>query len=257
MQYGILNGQKVKASPEIKGAKCQCCDSDLVAKCGTVKIWHFAHSVKNNCSSWYKPMTEWHKQWQECFSEQYREIVHKDPETGEKHIADIKIPIAGKELVIEFQNSPISRKEVESRDKFYKDVIWVINGETFPTEYDRNRIGFLDFKYELQDIDGKIYQVYDNSNRSVCNIHPKTNYQEIKKFLPYQKFQTAYNKFTDLSNKIIYIDFGGGNMGFFKDISLRRIYYCGVDNMVELGNWGRYTVIQEITKEQFLKTFAR
>jgi competence CoiA-like predicted nuclease len=99
MIYGLLNGEKVEASPEIKNAKCQCCDSDLIAKCGEIKIWHFAHKSKNDCSSWWKPMTEWHKSWQEQFPKKYREVVHKDPETGEKHIADIK---TDDDVIIEF-----------------------------------------------------------------------------------------------------------------------------------------------------------
>jgi competence CoiA-like predicted nuclease len=129
MIYGILNGEKVEASPEIKNAKCQCCDSDLIAKCGEIKIWHFAHKTKNDCSSWWKPMTEWHKSWQEQFPKKYREVVHKDPETGEKHIADIK---TDDDVIIEFQHSPISIKEIQSRENFYgKKMIWVLDGKNY------------------------------------------------------------------------------------------------------------------------------
>ena len=41
-----------------------------------------------------------------------------------KHIADIKLPDG---LVIEFQDSHISRQKIEDREAFYENMIWIIN----------------------------------------------------------------------------------------------------------------------------------
>lgn len=46
--------------------------------------------------------------------------------TGEKHIADVK---NSNGLVLEFQHSPIHPKEVNSREKFYEEMIWVVDGK--------------------------------------------------------------------------------------------------------------------------------
>ena len=45
--------------------------------------------------------------------------------TGEKHIADVR---TDKGLVIEFQHSPIKPDELTAREKFYKDMLWVVDG---------------------------------------------------------------------------------------------------------------------------------
>jgi competence CoiA-like predicted nuclease len=252
MIYGLLNGEKIEASPEVKNAKCQCCNSDLIAKCGDIKIWHFAHKTKNECSSWWKPMTEWHKNWQEQFPKNCREVVHKCQETGEKHIADVKIQIAGKELVIEFQNSPISKKEIKSRDLFYKDIIWVLNGEKYEfyqSEHTRN--------YSLCANDNKIYQVFENGNISLCKICRSTDYDEIYKYLKYQSLKFTHNNFIYLTDKPIYIDFGNGKMGYIKWLNLRPVHYQSYSNTVTLLSYDTYHIIVEITKEQFLDKFAQ
>lgn len=52
--------------------------------------------------------------------------MHTDQAGGERHIADVKTPF---DLVIEFQHSPIEQMEVESREAFYGNMIWVVDGD--------------------------------------------------------------------------------------------------------------------------------
>lgn len=49
-------------------------------------------------------------------------------ESGERHIADIK---NSRGLVIELQNSSISQEEANSREKFYQNMLWVVNAKKF------------------------------------------------------------------------------------------------------------------------------
>jgi len=59
MLYALnKNEEKVRATPEVKGV-CPICSCLVVAKCGEIKIWHYAHRNKD-CDSWYEPETKWH-----------------------------------------------------------------------------------------------------------------------------------------------------------------------------------------------------
>ena len=42
MKYATSLNDKIEATPKAKGT-CPCCGSDMVTKCGTQKVWHWAH----------------------------------------------------------------------------------------------------------------------------------------------------------------------------------------------------------------------
>lgn len=130
MKFGI--DKKTRERIEAKKghlAVCPCCDLDLIPKCGEFNIHHWAHKRGNNCDPWAEPETEWHRNWKDQFPGDWQEKIRFDSVTNEKHIADICVPAS--KLVIEFQNSPISKAELESRERFYKKMIWVVNAKTF------------------------------------------------------------------------------------------------------------------------------
>ena len=62
--------------------------------------------------------------WKDCFPKDWQEIVHVDQLTGGKHVADVKMPTG---LVVEIQHSPISQQELQSRENFYGDMIWIVD----------------------------------------------------------------------------------------------------------------------------------
>ncbi len=62
--------------------------------------------------------------WKNCFPEQWQETVHVDGRTGERHIADVK---ADSGRVVEIQHSPIAAGELQSREDFYGDMIWIVD----------------------------------------------------------------------------------------------------------------------------------
>lgn len=163
------NKERIEPEEVVEGAKyfCPCCGGEVIPKRGEIMTWHFAHRSNKDCDKWYE-MTAWHKEWQEQFPKQFREIpMERD---GEKHRADIKID----DLVIEFQHSPMSAEEFKKRNDFYsKDgvLVWLFDvsdkvEHKHQREYNaRKFINNKNFKLKpnifvfMQDKSKKIYQI--------------------------------------------------------------------------------------------------
>ncbi len=133
MKFALVNGYKTEPQPKLHGI-CAHCHSETVSKCGDAKVWHWAHKNKLSCDIWWENETEWHRVWKNHFPTEWQEISHSDPLTGEKHIADIKTENG---LVIEFQHSAIQPTEMKSREAFYKNMIWVVDGTRLKRDYPR------------------------------------------------------------------------------------------------------------------------
>lgn len=142
MKFALVNGHKTESQPGLKGT-CLNCKRDTVAKCGQVKIWHWAHKSKFSCDPWWENETEWHRAWKNNFPTDWQENIHTDSVTGKKHIADIKT-VSG--LVIEFQHSAIPPAELQSREAFYKNMVWVVDGTRLKRYYSRFYKGFIDVR---------------------------------------------------------------------------------------------------------------
>ena len=123
MKYAIVGGNKTEAFKGGRGI-CPSCNSELIARCGDVKINHWAHKGTRNCDTWWENEKEWHRQWKNNFPVEWQEIVHFDKK-DEKHIADVK---TDKDWVLEFQHSYIKREEQNSRNAFYSKLVWVVDG---------------------------------------------------------------------------------------------------------------------------------
>ena len=125
MRYALVDGERTEARPRLRGV-CQCCGGQTIAKCGEHVVWHWAHRRREDCDPWWETETEWHRSWKDRFPLDWQEIVHRDPVTGENHIADVKTPHG---LVVEMQNSPIRPDEMRSREDFYNRIAWIVNGD--------------------------------------------------------------------------------------------------------------------------------
>lgn len=135
MKYALVNQIKAEAQKGAKGI-CPSCGSELIAKCGDQKINHWAHKGNRNCDPWWEPETEWHRSWKNNFDVEWQEVSLTDENTGERHIADVR---TAHNLVIEFQHSSIIPEERQSREKFYKEMVWVVDG----TRLKRDKPRFL------------------------------------------------------------------------------------------------------------------
>ena len=131
MQYSTVNGRRSLPFPKGSGI-CDICGAETLSKCGEKVMWHWAHKSKKDCDPWWENETEWHRSWKSEFPEEFREVVFEDHETGEKHRADI---VADKGMVLEIQNSPISLEELRSREAFYNNLVWMVNGEHFERRF--------------------------------------------------------------------------------------------------------------------------
>ena len=120
MRYAhTTNGRHVEASPGTTG-HCSTCAAPVIAKCGEVNVWHWAHQRQADCDVWSEPVGAWHRAWQEIFPLSCRERVIGP------HRADIAVPGA----VIELQDSPLSTAEIRERERFYASrgrFCWVFN----------------------------------------------------------------------------------------------------------------------------------
>ena len=97
----------------------------MILRQGEINVWHFAHEKDNACDlTTENKMTAWHYYHQAAFDEDCREVVLEH--NGIKHIADIK----WRNLIIEYQHSPISNKVFEERNDFYRQfgmLFWVFD----------------------------------------------------------------------------------------------------------------------------------
>lgn len=123
MQFALVDDNRMPAAPGFSGV-CPACSQPLISKCGIRRIWHWAHKGKQSCDSWYEPETPWHRRWKDEFPPEYQEVLHL-ARSGERHIADVKTEYG---LVIEFQHSYIDPKEQWARERFYPNLVWVVDG---------------------------------------------------------------------------------------------------------------------------------
>lgn len=100
---------------------CPLCGADMVAKVGEVRVPHWSHVGKRVCDDWYQPKGPWHLYWQNKFPKDWQEVVVL--RGCEKHIADIKTSY---DAVVEVQWSPITPEEINERENFYKNMLWIV-----------------------------------------------------------------------------------------------------------------------------------
>lgn len=129
MRFALFDSQRIEATPNVTGT-CPGCGAELVARCGTKKIWHWAHKGRRHCDHWWENETQWHRDWKNQFDPSWQEVSARDV-TGELHIADIKTPYG---LTVEFQHSAIKPEEVIKRTQFYGHVVWVVDATRRPTD---------------------------------------------------------------------------------------------------------------------------
>lgn len=123
MKFALVSGTRQEAQPNLKGL-CIGCGSPTLARCGEIRVNHWAHLGQRRCDPWWENETDWHRAWKNQFPTECQEIV-QHAEDGEKHIADV---ITKSGWVLEFQHSYLKPEERRSRENFYKKLIWVVDG---------------------------------------------------------------------------------------------------------------------------------
>jgi competence protein CoiA len=131
MQLAIVDGIRVEAFSGGHGS-CPVCGSETIAKCGPRIVHHWAHHRPQDCDPWWENETPWHRAWKNLFPIECREVLHT-ADDGEIHRADIKTPTG---IVIEVQHSTMTDLERHSREKFYGNLAWVVDGSGFRDNFD-------------------------------------------------------------------------------------------------------------------------
>jgi hypothetical protein len=103
----------------------------MVAKTGRVRS-HWAHATSRDWDPWWETETQWHRDWKGRFPEPWREVGHVAPD-GEIHRADVETPLG---LVVEFQHSALRDDELRAREAFYPDLVWVLDGRPFKSQFE-------------------------------------------------------------------------------------------------------------------------
>lgn len=126
MEIALVDGLRANPAPGLTGA-CQFCGQAMISKCGEQIVWHWAHNGRRTCDPWWENEGPWHRAWKSFFPSEFHERVHFD-EKGKKHIADVQLPNG---LVVELQHSPMPLDEMRSREAFYRNMIWIVDGAPF------------------------------------------------------------------------------------------------------------------------------
>jgi len=108
----------------------------MVAKCGPRVLHHWAHRARRDCDPWWENETDWHREWKSYFPEECREVSHTAID-GEVHRADIKTPTG---IVIEVQHSTMTDQERDSRESFYRELLWIVDGRGFRKSFELGRM---------------------------------------------------------------------------------------------------------------------
>lgn len=137
LQYALIDGVRQEAAPKLVG-ECETCKATVIAKCGTRRIWHWAHQGRPDCDPWRETETLWHRQWKGLFPSDWREVRGVAP-NGECHVADVKTDHG---LVLEFQRSHITPDERISREVFYRNMVWVVDGTRLLGDWPRFEKGY-------------------------------------------------------------------------------------------------------------------
>jgi hypothetical protein len=92
---------------------------------------------RSDCDAWAEGESKWHRTWKERFPRRWREVVIGS------HRADIKSPRG----IIELQTSGISPCEIAKRERFYGEMVWVVNAQDFNLHI-RDRGTYVTFRWK-------------------------------------------------------------------------------------------------------------
>jgi competence protein CoiA len=143
MQFALVDNNRVEAFSDGRGL-CPICGSEMIAKCGPRIMHHWAHHRPKDCDPWWENETPWHREWKNLFPIECREVSHT-ADDGEIHRADIKTTTG---IIIEVQHSSMTDSERQSRETFYGNLVWVIDGAGFRKNFEIYH-GLPDPKSEL------------------------------------------------------------------------------------------------------------
>ena len=120
---------KVKASVK---PICPKCKTDMIAKCGQVRIHHWAHKNKIQCDDWMEDENEWRREWLSHFAPDCQEQLVEH--NGQSHFADILTTLGS---VILLHQSQLTEEMIREREAFYQTPVWIFNAGRYKQDVNR------------------------------------------------------------------------------------------------------------------------
>jgi competence CoiA-like predicted nuclease len=177
-------GDGTKITPEYSGqlATCPDCGGDVIAHCGRIVNWHWAHLSGVDCDPWSEPLSEWHLRWQNYLSSIGAQIEVVIEKNGQKHRADA---VMKNGTVVELQHSSLSVDKIEEREEFYGKMIWVFDAisafeknrfdlrikegyQSFRWKHARKSIAYAHKPVRLDLGDGRVFDLKKMSKETPC-----------------------------------------------------------------------------------------
>lgn len=120
MHFALLNGIRVEPEKGLQGAVCPICKQPVRARCGEVRVKHWAHKSVIDCDSWKEPETTWHREWKNRFGNLQEQMHEKD---GVRHMADVKTADG---TIVEFRHGTMDMEGLRTREAFFGELMfWV------------------------------------------------------------------------------------------------------------------------------------
>ena len=136
MRYASVNGVRQEAEQKLRGT-CPYCDRVVFAKCGQQRIWHWSHLGKLDVILGESPRRFGIASGRTSF-----------PQIGGRSGRRSKWRMSCRRcqedrgLVIEFQRSHITPDERISRENFYRNMVWVVDGTRLARDWPRFEQGY-------------------------------------------------------------------------------------------------------------------
>lgn len=117
MMYALesLDGERILPKKGLKGY-CPLCKKPVLAKCGFINRWHWAHINLEDCDTWAEE-TEWHLSWKRLCKKQFTEVV----------IGNHRADIFNGFFFIELQRKTLPIEEMWEREDYYQRMIWLFD----------------------------------------------------------------------------------------------------------------------------------
>lgn len=212
MRLALVNNERTLPTRGATGL-CPVCSSEVIAKCGDVRIHHWAHRGERVCDHWWEPKTNWHYEWQGKFPLSWQERIQTSP-TGERHVADV---LTEHGLTLEFQYSHLNQAEIAAREAFYGDMLWVVSGARLQRDFPR-------FAKEMQE--------RARSGRHAFLLH-----------FPEEVFHLNWTR----CSKPVFFDFDGAKTGFNAELAALTVpLWCLLPPI------GSRAVVLKISREDFV-----
>lgn len=179
-----LTEDETRITPEYSGQRALCpgCRGAVVARCGRINIWHWGHLSGVDCDPWAEPLSLWHLQWQSYLASQGAKIEVQIEKGGVTHRADAVLKNG---TVVELQHSHLPVGEIEKREAFYGNMIWVFDAidafekgrfdlrmkeghQTFRWKHARKSIAYANKPVRLDLGDGWVMNLKKMSKETPC-----------------------------------------------------------------------------------------